>query len=219
MELLYLAANNCYTLQKKNCPNFQKHRSLKHGGWSHITCSKCETLRREIKGAKDNAQRHIFVERLNFHNDHAYKCKKAYYSTRSKAVWNLSENHCSMICDAAGGTGSTYSPRFRTTTKDEPQRHEMCKIKCTFVKVHGVGSLIAVSLPELETQGANLTFECALQGIILYMEQRNVTKINNLYVQLDNVSGNKSYSLLAAFSALVVLGICKKVKVSYLQVC
>ena len=95
----------------------------------------------------------------------------------------------------------------------------MCKIQCTFVKVHGVGSLIAVSLHELEKQGANLTFECALQGIILYMEQRNVTKINNLYVQLDNVSDNKSYSLLAALSALVVLGICKKVKVSYLQVC
>ena len=39
-----------------------------------------------------------------------------------------------------------------------------------------------------------------------------------IYVQLDNVSSNKCYTLAAAFAFLILLGICKKVKVSYLEV-
>ena len=39
-----------------------------------------------------------------------------------------------------------------------------------------------------------------------------------IYVQLDNVSSNKCYTLAAAFACLILLGICKKVKVSYLEV-
>ena len=124
-----------------------------------------------------------------------------------------------MIIDAGGGAGCTYIPRYTTQEKHEPKRHQMFKIKTTFIKVHGVGSMAVLSLPALEKQGGNLTFECVLQGILLFLKETNHTRIRNLYVQLDNVSSNKSYTLAAAFAALIHLGICKKVKVSYLEVC
>lgn len=40
-----------------------------------------------------------------------------------------------MIIDAGGGAGCIHIPRFPTTEKGEPARHEMLKIKSTFVKV------------------------------------------------------------------------------------
>lgn len=67
-----------------------------------------------------------------------------------------------MIVDAAGGTGSTHSPRYRTTEKGEPTRHSMLKVKNTFVKIHGVGSLVFQTFQELESQGGNLTCEVCL---------------------------------------------------------
>ena len=47
---------------------------------------------------------------------------------------------------------------------------------------------------------------------------RKGRRVRNLYVQLDNVYSNKSYTVLAAMSMLVLLGICRKVKLSYLVV-
>jgi hypothetical protein len=81
-----------------------------------------------------------------------------------------------------------------------------------------VGTKVVITIPELEMQGANLTFECVLQGLIMYLDESGIKKLRNLYVQLDNVSSNKSYTLAAAFAALIYLGICKKVKDSYLEV-
>ena len=102
--------------------------------------------------------------------------------------------------------------------KKEPARHEMCKIKSTIIIVQGVGTKVVVTISELEKQGCNLTFECVLEGLLFFIEQTGIKKIRNIYVQLDNVSSNKCYTLAAAFASLILLGICKKVKVSYLEV-
>ena len=45
-------------------------------------------------------------------------------------------------------------------------------------------------------QGANLTFECILQDLNMYLDESGAKKLRNLYVQLDNVSSNKSYTYL-----------------------
>jgi hypothetical protein len=45
------------------------------------------------------------------------------------------KGHLSMIIDGAGAQASNYSPRYNTTDKGEPARHEMLKIKSTYVKV------------------------------------------------------------------------------------
>jgi len=58
-----------------------------------------------------------------------------YYKTRNKAIKNKKYNDISMIIDAGGGAGCIHIPRFPTTEKGEPARHEMLKIKSTFVKV------------------------------------------------------------------------------------
>jgi len=38
-----------------------------------------------------------------------------------------------------------------------------------------------------------------------------------LYIQMDNAAPNKNYTLLAAMASLVLLGIVRKVKISYLM--
>ena len=45
-----------------------------------------------------------------------------------------------------------------------------------------------------------------------------IKELRNLYVQLDNVSSHKSDTWAADFAALIDLGTCKKVEISYLDV-
>jgi len=57
-----------------------------------------------------------------------------------------------------------------------------------------------------------------LQGIRFAMKQANMNKMRNLYIQLDNVSSNKCYSIISSMAAVVASEICKKVKIHYLIV-
>jgi hypothetical protein len=50
------------------------------------------------------------------------------------------------------------------------------------------------------------------------MEDREWKKIRNVYIFLDNTNYNKSHVLIAGLCSLVLLGICRKVKVGYLLV-
>ena len=52
----------------------------------------------------------------------------------------------------------------------------------------------------------------------MYLDESGIKKLRNLYVQLDSVSSNKSYTLAAAFAALIYLDMRMKVKVPYLEV-
>ena len=74
------------------------------------------------------------------------------------------------------------------------------------------------SFPELEKQGGNLTVEALLRGIRLGAEKTGAQSFRNIYVQLDNTNGNKCGTLIVACALLVALGICKKIKVNYLEV-
>ena len=49
-----------------------------------------------------------------------------------------------------------------------------------------------ITTPELEMQGDNLTFECILQDLNMYLDESGVKKLRNLYVQLDNVCSNNA---------------------------
>ena len=208
----------CICNRKQRRPQYKKHRSQRRSGWNHLECSTCNQLRRDIKKENDNNKLLDLKAEFDAHKRRADFAREVYYVTRQKAKNNQRKGDISMIIDAAGGTGTTLIPHFCTTEKKEPQRHEMLGTKCTFVKVHGVGCIIVVSIPELEMQGSNLVFECVLQGIIFFVEETQITDIRNVYIQLDNVNSNKSYSLAACFAAIIYIGICKKVKVSYLEV-
>jgi hypothetical protein len=204
--------------RKYQRPYYKKHRSTRRAGWNHLECQLCNSYKRDIRKESDGDKRREIEAEYKDHIDRAMFARKAYYTTRKKAVDNKHHGDVSMIVDAAGGSGTIFLPRYSTTEKNEPARHEMCKIKSTIIKVHGVGTKVVITIPELEMQGANLTFECVLQGLIMFLDESGIKKLRNLYVQLDNVSSNKSYTLAAAFAALIYLGICKKVKVSYLEV-
>ena len=67
-------------------------------------------------------------------------------------------------------------------------------------------------------QGANLTFECILQDLNMYLDESGIKKLRNLYVQLDSVSSNKSYTLASAIAALIYPDMRMKVKVPYIEV-
>jgi len=66
----------------------------------------------------------------------------------------------------------------------------MLKIKTTFIKVHGIGSLLVATFPAIEKQGENLTVECIIREIQFTMNNANIPKIRNLYIQVDNISSN-----------------------------
>lgn len=84
--------------------------------------------------------------------------------------------------------------------------------------MHGIGGLVLTSFPDLEKQGANLTAEALLRGIAFAAKQRGVTSFRNIYVQLDNTGSNKCGTFIVACALLVALGVCKKIKVNYLEV-
>jgi hypothetical protein len=72
------------------------------------------------------------------------------------------------------------------------------------IQIHGVGTIIVTSFPDLETQGANLNLECIYNAIQVAMTRRGITKLRNLYIQLDNANVNKNWTLFAGLSALVL---------------
>ena len=78
--------------------------------------------------------------------------------------------------------------------------------------------MLITSFPELEKQGGNLTVECILRGIRFALSHSKKKLIRNLYVQLDNVTYNKCDTVMGAMGALVALGICREIKLNYLEV-
>ena len=61
-----------------------------------------------------------------------------------------------MAIDGAGAQASNYSPRYKTTEKSEPARHDMLKIKSTYVKV--------TVLSLCTTQSPSMPFVSNFQG-------------------------------------------------------
>ena len=75
----------------------------------------------------------------------------------------------SMTIDGAGAQASNYCPRYSTSEKGEPARHDMLKLKTTFAKGDGVGGLLVrTSFLDLEKRAANLTV-VALLTILIHL--------------------------------------------------
>ena len=69
-----------------------------------------------------------------------------------------------------------------------------------------MGSIITQSYPDYESQGGNLTLECIFNAVKTTMKELEMTKVRNLYIQMDNASVNKNWALYGGLSALVLLG-------------
>lgn len=224
----------CY--RKKERPYYKKHRSTRPGGWNHLECKSCNDHKRQILKEPNNEEAKASFQA---HLDRALGSRKIYWDTRAKAVRNEHKGYFSIIVDAGGGSGCTHLPRFRNTEKGmkksnnflinailslstldagEPARHEMLKMKSTFVKMHGHGSLLVLTLPDYERQGGNLTVECILRSLWHILETKKLDFVKNLYIQLDNVGTNKCKTVFSCMILLVLLGVCKKIKLSFLEV-
>ena len=67
-------------------------------------------------------------------------------------------------------------------------------------------------------QGRNLIVESILRGIRFTAKRMNRSNISNIYVQLDNCNTSKCSTVIVACALLVKLGICRKIKVNFLEV-
>ena len=50
------------------------------------------------------------------------------------------------------------------------------------------------------------------------MKEKNMKRLDTLYVQVDNTSANKCYTVIIGLASLIALGICKKVVLAFLLV-
>lgn len=117
-----------------------------------MVCQTCSKLEREIADKKasfdhsteDNdrlkAESDLkYAQRmLEEHRARALKARSMYYQRRSKAATEqyIKKGYLSIIIDGAGAAASNYCPRYSTSEKGEPARHDMLKIKSTYVKVN-----------------------------------------------------------------------------------
>jgi hypothetical protein len=113
-----------------------------------------------IKKAKDPEIRSTLNNGFEYHRRLAQGARDHYARHRAKATLPIySDCDMDMAIDASGGAGTCHFPHYAATAKDEPSRHKLLDIKCTFTKIHGFGTKVYISFPNLETQGGNLTVE------------------------------------------------------------
>jgi len=79
------------------------------------------------------------------------------------------------------------------------------------VTVHGWGNIVFQSYPEYEEQ------EIIFRAIRIVMKSKKMRRLRNLYLQFNNHSVNKNFTVISACGALTLLGMCRKVKASYGQ--
>ena len=72
--------------------------------------------------------------------------------------------------------------------------------------VHGWGNIVFQSYPEYEEQGSNLVTEIIFRSIRIVMKSRGMKRLRNLYLQFDNHSVNKNFTVISACGALTLLG-------------
>jgi hypothetical protein len=149
----------------------------------------CDSLQRQIRESKEDVdEERLLQDQFLKHLQRQEQYRYIYTRRAVKATSRMyKDSYISLIVDAAGGCGTTYSPRFCTKEKGEPDRHTVLKTKTTFCVVHGVGTFLFSSLPKLGAQGANLTLEVIFRSIRETMRLKKSSSFENLYIQLGNV--------------------------------
>jgi predicted YcjX-like family ATPase len=123
-----------------------------------LICHTCSELNRDVfRRKKDFKHITTEVERINAekalkeaesqileHLMRSTESRLGYYRRRGKATAKeyIRRGYLSLAIDGAGAQASNYSPRYSTSEKNEPERHEMLKIKSIYIKVTTVKSYI-----------------------------------------------------------------------------
>jgi hypothetical protein len=87
--------------------------------------------------------------------------------------FSVNKSDVSMVQDASGGQGTVHHPHFHRFSPGEvPQAKDLLKVKCTFCKIHGHGTYIYVSYPQIENCGANLSLEVIYASLYRYLASK-----------------------------------------------
>ena len=78
---------------------------------------------------------------------------------------------------------------------------------------------IDVTFPDWGNKSASLVLENTYRAIFEFLSDHRDRQVDTIYLTYDNVSSNKSFTLLCGLCALVLLGVCRKVKITYLITC
>ena len=152
---------------------------------------------------------------FNDHLEQAAQERRHFYSNNDLAETNL--EHCSMIID--GMTQNTTAlPHFDRTIKGLDKNQ---------VDVHCVGSIISSVGSFMEFSYGNLANNACLLVDTIH---RNINRVQShrsskdqrmptvMHIQLDNCSTNKSKTLMAYASYLVMTGVFKRIEISFMMV-
>ena len=215
--------NQFVQIRKKHRPYYKKHRKVSRKSWNHLECGECVRLQSAIDKAKNPECKELFQDKLDAHI--AYQAQfRSHYEEQVEKVLNHNRNtdgakDIIMQIDGSGPSGTKFCPYYpEDILSGENAAYQNLKTSNTFAMVHGWGRIVFQSYPMLESQGSNLVIEIIFRVIRIVMQDRDYSKLRNVYIFLDNAAYNKSHVLIAALCSLVLLGICRKVKVGYLLV-
>lgn len=210
-------------IRKKHRPTLKKHRKVHKKSWNHLECGECVRLQAQIDSARNPECKEIFQTKLDSHLQYQAEFRHNYEHQIEKVLNHNRETDGAkdiiMQIDGSGASGTKFSPYYPEAIIDgDALAFKNLKTSNTFAKVHGWGRIIFQSYPLLESQGTNLVLEIVFRVIRIVMEDNEWKKLRNVYIFLDNANYNKSHVLIAGLCSLVLLGICRKVKVGYLLV-
>jgi hypothetical protein len=217
MQESAVTLNQFYGIRREYRPYYKLNHQYLRRGWDHLRCADCDFFSRKMAMKSITEDDRESTER-NF-KGHLHKqaaFRECYYATRAKQASKL--RNISAISDGAGSTGLIHCPRPTRMSKSMHARHEMCKIKSTLTKTHGNGITIDINFPNCEKMGTNLTIDIMLKTIEDYLEDKSLESLDNVYFQFDNVNSNKGLLIFGVCSALIMSGIVRKFKISYLMV-
>ena len=210
--------------RKRHRPHFRQHRKVKKKQFNHLECGECVRLQSAIDTAKNAESKDMMQLRLDAHVDFQAEFRHNYEEQIEK-VLNFNRSYeggakdIIMQIDGSGASGTKFCPYYpEQVTDGEKAAHNCLKTSNTFVKVHGWGRIIFQSYSMMEAQGTSVVLDIVFRTIRIVAESCGYKKLRNIYIFMDNAAYNKSHVLLAGLSGLVLLGICRKVKVGYLLV-
>ncbi len=162
-ELPAVKRNVFTSIRKRERPRYKKSQKMRRRGFDLTSCTRCELYETLIRKEKDPETRSTLTNSFEYHQRLARGARDHYARHRAKATLPINQNcDMDMAIDASGGAGTCNFPYYAAAAKDEPSRHSLLDIKCTFTKIHGFGTKVYLSFPTLETQGGNLTMEVYL---------------------------------------------------------
>lgn len=115
--------------------------------------------------------------------------------------------------DGLGSRGFGYLPHKPLWGSEKPGYNDMLELQVELTMVHNFFTIASIHLPQLETCGSNACLNALYGALYAVAKRSGVKRIDTVYVGLDNtVKSNKNWIMMRGLSALVALGIVRKVK-------